>query len=48
MRITLPEVIDYDLPLEGVFHNCAIFPIKKEYAGHARKVMHFACGAWGR
>ncbi len=42
IRAMLPEVIDYDLPLEGVFHNCAIFQIKKEFAGQAFRVMNFA------
>jgi len=42
IKAMLPEVIDYDLPLEGVFHNCAIFQIKKEFAGQAFRVMNFA------
>jgi 4-hydroxy-3-polyprenylbenzoate decarboxylase len=42
IRAIIPEVVDYDLPLEGVFHNCAIFSIKKEYAGQAFKVMNAA------
>jgi 4-hydroxy-3-polyprenylbenzoate decarboxylase len=42
VKAMLPEVIDYDLPLEGVFHNCAIFQIKKEFAGQAFRVMNFA------
>jgi len=33
-----------NLPLEGVFHNCAIVSIKKSYPGHAKKVMH---SLWG-
>ncbi|MDZ4065212.1 MAG: UbiD family decarboxylase, partial [Coriobacteriia bacterium] len=35
VRAMMPEVVDYDLPLEVVFHNCAIFQIKKEFAGQA-------------
>ncbi len=42
VRAMMPEVIDYDLPLEGVFHNCAIFQIKKEFPGQAFRVMNFA------
>ena len=42
IKAIIPEVVDYDLPLEGVFHNCAIFQIKKEYAGQAFKVMNAA------
>ncbi len=42
IRALMPEVIDYDLPLEGVFHNCAIFQIKKEFPGQAFRIMNFA------
>ncbi len=42
IRAMMPEVIDYDLPLEGVFHNCAIFQIRKQFAGQAFRVMDFA------
>ena len=42
IQAMMPEVVDYDLPLEGVFHNCAIFSIKKEYPGQAFRVMDFA------
>jgi 4-hydroxy-3-polyprenylbenzoate decarboxylase len=42
LKAVVPELVDYDLPLEGVFHNCAIFQIKKEYAGQAFKVMNAA------
>jgi len=44
LRVTLPEIVDMNLPVHGVFHNLAIVSIKKEYPGHARKVMH---GLWG-
>lgn len=42
IKAMMPEVVDYDLPLEGVFHNCVIFQIKKEFAGQAFRVMNFA------
>lgn len=42
IKAMMPEVVDYDLPLEGVFHNCAIFQIKKEFPGQAQRVMDFA------
>ncbi|MBK5211938.1 MAG: menaquinone biosynthesis decarboxylase [Coriobacteriia bacterium] len=42
IKAMMPEVIDYDMPLEGVFHNCAIFQIRKEFAGQAFRVMNFA------
>lgn len=41
----LPEVEDMELPIEGVFHNLTIVKIKKEYAGHAQKVMNAMWGA---
>jgi 4-hydroxy-3-polyprenylbenzoate decarboxylase len=44
LQMQLPEVVDMDLPVEGVFHNCAILAIKKAYPLHARKVMH---AVWG-
>ncbi|MFZ0663380.1 MAG: UbiD family decarboxylase [Acidobacteriaceae bacterium] len=43
MRLTLPEIVDVNLPVEAVFHNLMIVSIKKSYAGQARKVMH---GIW--
>ncbi|MCU1312137.1 MAG: 3-octaprenyl-4hydroxybenzoate decarboxylase [Candidatus Angelobacter sp.] len=43
MRLTLPEIVDVNLPIEGVFHNLMIVSIKKSYPGHARKVMS---GIW--
>lgn len=42
IQALMPEVVDYDLPLEGVFHNCAIFQIRKRFPGHAFRVMNFA------
>src|SRR5580765_2418895 len=44
IRTTLPEIVDYDLPIAGVFHNMAIVSIKKAFPGHAAKVMH---ALWG-
>lgn len=44
MKKQLPEIIDMNLPLEGVFHNIAIVSIDKRYPGHARKVMY---ALWG-
>ena len=43
MRLTLPEIVDINLPVEGVFHNLMVVSIRKSYAGHARKVMN---GIW--
>lgn len=36
----LPEIVDMNLPPEGVFHNFAFVSIDKRYPGHARKVMY--------
>jgi 4-hydroxy-3-polyprenylbenzoate decarboxylase len=43
MKLTLPEIVDVNLPIEGIFHNLMIVSIKKSYPGHARKVMS---GIW--
>jgi 4-hydroxy-3-polyprenylbenzoate decarboxylase len=40
MRFTIPELIDINLPIEGVFHNLMIVSIRKSYPGQARKVMN--------
>ncbi len=44
LRLTLPEIVDLELPIEGVFHDCAVVSIRKAYPGHARKVMS---AVWG-
>jgi 4-hydroxy-3-polyprenylbenzoate decarboxylase len=44
VRATVPEIVDYDLPVAGAFHNCCIVSIKKAFPGHASKVMH---SIWG-
>jgi 4-hydroxy-3-polyprenylbenzoate decarboxylase len=40
MRLTIPEMIDINLPIEGVFHNLMVVSIRKSYPGQARKVMN--------
>ncbi len=40
MKLTIPELVDVNLPIEGVFHNLMIASIKKSYPGQARKVMN--------
>jgi len=40
MRLTIPELVDINLPIEGIFHNLMIVSIKKSYPGQARKVMN--------
>ena len=44
IRLFLPEIVDVNMPAEGVFHNLVLVAIKKRYPGHARKVMN---GLWG-
>ena len=44
LQAVVPEVVDYDLPLFGVFHNFVFVAIRKTYALQARKVMH---ALWG-
>jgi len=39
MRMTIPEIVDINLPAEGVFHNLMLVSIRKSYPGQARKVM---------
>jgi 4-hydroxy-3-polyprenylbenzoate decarboxylase len=46
IKMTLvPEIIDMDMPVEGVFHNLVIAQIKKDYAGQGQKVMNAMWGA---
>lgn len=44
LQMVAPEVLDYDMPVEGGFHNMVIVKIKKLYPGHARKVMNTIWG----
>jgi len=44
IRMSVPEIVDYDLPVAGAFHNCCIVSIRKSFPGHAQKVMH---AIWG-
>jgi 4-hydroxy-3-polyprenylbenzoate decarboxylase len=44
IRMTVPDLVDMNLPLEGVFHNCAIVSVRKRYPGHAKKLMN---AVWG-
>jgi 4-hydroxy-3-polyprenylbenzoate decarboxylase len=46
MKMTMiPEIVDMDMPVEGVFHNLVIAQIKKDYAGQGQKVMNAMWGA---
>jgi 4-hydroxy-3-polyprenylbenzoate decarboxylase len=45
LRTIVPDIVDYSLPISGVFHNCAFIKIRKEYPMQARRVMHAIWGA---
>lgn len=44
VKIMIPEIVDYDMPAAGVFHNCVIVSIDKKYPKQAQKVMS---AVWG-
>ncbi|MBI4497160.1 MAG: menaquinone biosynthesis decarboxylase [Chloroflexi bacterium] len=44
IRMIHPEIVDMDMPFEGIFHNLLIVSMRKSYPGQARKVMY---GIWG-
>lgn len=44
LRLVLPEIVDMNLPIEGLFINLGIVSIRKTYPDHPRKVMH---ALWG-
>ena len=45
LKAVFPEISDYFLPWEGVFHNIAVVSMKKEYPAHAQKLIS---GLWGQ
>lgn len=46
MKMTMvPEIVDMEMPVEGVFHNLVIARIQKDYAGQGQKVMNAMWGA---
>ena len=44
LKTQLPEIVDMDMPVEGVFHNCVIVSIDKRYPMQSRQVMN---ALWG-
>lgn len=44
VQMLVSEIVDMNLPWEGVFHNCVIVAIDKRFPGHAKKVMS---ALWG-
>lgn len=45
LRLTVPEIVDYHMPAEGIFHNLVFVSIDKQFPGHAYKVMN---ALWGQ
>lgn len=41
----VPEIVNMEMPVEGVFHNLVVTKIKKDYAGQGQKVMNAMWGA---
>ena len=44
LKTTAPDLIDYYMPENGVFHNLILAKIKTAYPGHAQQMMH---AFWG-
>jgi 4-hydroxy-3-polyprenylbenzoate decarboxylase len=44
LQMVFPEVVDMAFPAEGCFHNLCFLSVRKEFPGHAKKLMH---GLWG-
>ncbi len=44
LRMNVPEIVDYHMPAEGIFHNLVFVSIDKQYPGQAWKVIN---GLWG-
>lgn len=45
LKLTTPEIVDYHMPAEGIFHNLVFVSIRKHYPGQAWKVMNALWGA---
>jgi 4-hydroxy-3-polyprenylbenzoate decarboxylase len=45
LNAVMPEIRNFWMPWEGVFHNITVISIEKEYPGHARRVMS---AMWGQ
>jgi 4-hydroxy-3-polyprenylbenzoate decarboxylase len=44
LKTTAPDLIDYNMPENGVFHNLILAKIKPLYPSHAKQIMH---AFWG-
>ncbi len=47
IRMSVPEIVDMNLPVEATFHNMAFVSIRKKYPGHAFKAMNAIWGLGG-
>lgn len=47
IRLSVPELVDMNLPVEACFHNVAFVSIKKRFPGHAYKAMNAIWGLGG-
>lgn len=45
LKMLIPDIVDYSLPMFGAFHNCVFVSIRKEYPMQARKVISSIWGA---
>jgi len=44
LQLQFPEIVDFTLPMEAVSYRIAVVSIKKQYPGHAKRIM---MGIWG-
>jgi 4-hydroxy-3-polyprenylbenzoate decarboxylase len=44
LKTQLPEIVDMDMPVQGVFHNCVIVSVDKRYPMQCRRLMS---ALWG-
>lgn len=39
LQVDYPEVVDLNMPMEGIFHGCALVSIRKQTAGQGRRMI---------
>ena len=44
LKMQMPQLVNLNLPMEGVFHNCAILSVRPDFPGAASTVMN---AVWG-
>ncbi|TWJ12166.1 4-hydroxy-3-polyprenylbenzoate decarboxylase [Stackebrandtia albiflava] len=45
LKLLIGDLVDYNMPEPGVFHNCLIVSIRKRYPKHAHQIMNAIWGA---